>query len=95
MQQETREVLYKYMRMLGCPDAIAIRMIKPVPGEVYKPSNVRRADESMEDFLQRTLPARYEQLRQRLANESEYRYQLRLAELIGERVGRDIANDFK
>lgn len=91
MKQETRELLYKYMCFLGCPDDIAKRMLTGARGE--KRTDVRRANECLEDFLQRTQPAKYERMMQQRKDADAYRHALAMARLIGEQVRRDIANE--
>ena len=88
-----REVDYVTLRSLGCPDVIAKRALTGIRGE--KRTDVLGKNESFEDFLKRTNPARLERLEQRLNNETAHRVSLARAARIGEQVLRDIENDFK
>jgi hypothetical protein len=89
-QVSYREQCFAILRILGCPESIAKRMITGTHGE--QRTDVRRADESFEDFLHRTNPARYERMLQRDRDRNAYRHGLNMAKLIGEQVRRDIKN---
>jgi hypothetical protein len=88
-----RERCFVILRNIGCPEAIAKRMLTGARGEAR--TDVRRAEESFEDFFQRTNPAKYARMMQRQWQETERRYALHRAARIGAQVARDIANDFK
>jgi hypothetical protein len=92
-QLNYRERAFVIMRFLGCPESIAKRMLTGARGEAR--TDVRRADECIEDFLQRTRPEKYARLQQRLADDGAYRHGLAMAKRIGKQVLRDIENDFR
>ena len=92
-QLNYRERAFVIMRYLGCPESIAKRMLTGARGEAR--TDVRRADECIEDFLARVNPEKLARVQKRIANENMYRHNLARAARIGAQVARDIRNDFK